>query len=77
MVRRLVQRRAQFAPLSYTRAGVRPDAALYANIHPQHWYARPSGLRYYRWRHRLGVHLLPRLRAVRAALASDQTRHQQ
>ncbi|HMM29068.1 MAG TPA: hypothetical protein PKD46_12370 [Aggregatilineaceae bacterium] len=58
-------------------AGVRPDAALYANIHPQHWYARPSGLRYYRWRHRLGVHLLPRLRAVRAALASDQTRHQQ
>lgn len=58
-------------------ASAQPDAALYANFHPQHWYALPSNLRYYRWRHRLGVHLLPRLRAWRAALTSDQARHQE
>lgn len=40
-----------------------PDAAVYINIHPHQWYARPGNACFYRWRNRLGMRIVPRLRA--------------
>lgn len=44
-----------------------PSPANYINIHPQQWFARPANTRYFRWRNRVGMRVVPRLRAIRRA----------
>lgn len=67
---------AASAPADVLDRLAQPGAALYINLHPQQWYARAGNVRYFRWRNRIGMRVVPPLRAARRALSGEQARHQ-
>lgn len=44
-----------------------PETSVYLTFHPHQWFERAAVMHYFRWRNRVGMVILPRLRALRRA----------